>query len=739
MMTEETNAGRGATIGAGFVGAGYIASWHAAGLRRVPGVRLAGVFDAARAAADAFAAPRGVRVFGSLDELLSSPEIDCVHVLTPPASHYAIARKVVEAGKHCFVEKPMTLEAGEARALADLAKARGVALGVNHNFLMLPGYERLRKDVEAGVIGPADSFAANWRYAFAPLRSGPYGMWMLREPQNMLFEIGAHLYAFLADLFENFETRDVLLRYPIEMPGGVTQYQGWRISGLAGETAATIDISLIEGHDERMVELRGLGAAARVDFANDAYVLSRAPMGDIIAGPLGAQLSLAGQAVRTGAANAVRQAASLNDLAPYGLSITRACQSFYASLAGRAAPDRRLGADLAARSIAMMAEAAAKAAPQLRRRASVTAIGARKKPTMLVIGGAGFIGRPLVAMLADRGFGVRVFSRGKPTGFERADGRVELFTGDLKSESDLLAAMDGIEGVFHLARATENDWDGYLRNDVAVTRLIGECCIKAGVKRLVYTGTIDSYDASRPDRPITEETPFEHLEERNLYARSKAACEAALTELAAEKGLPLVIARPAIVIGKGGPLQHWGIAMWRGATSCRLWGDGANIYPFVSVEDCADGLVRTMTTPGVEGRSFNLVGEPLLSAKEYFSEIGRFYGVEFRAAPTPIWSYYATDLVKYWAKRLLARKKNVARPSYRDWKSRAKLSTFRNDAAKTALGWAPETDRARFVRSTIVEANLFGVGVKNAPSGGGAAPAAEAPQEAGEMSRAGGS
>ncbi|MGE0408447.1 MAG: NAD-dependent epimerase/dehydratase family protein [Amphiplicatus sp.] len=702
----------GAPLKAGLLGAGYIAGWHADALARVKGARLVGVCDLSRPAAEGFAAARGLKVFSSLDDMLG--EVDVVHVLTPPPAHVDPARRILEAGKHAFVEKPLALTSEEVRALGALAQEKKRALGVNHNFLMLPGYERLRADRARGRIGPIDSFAAYWRFPLAPLRAGPYGLWMLRAPQNVLFEIGPHLFAFLADLFEDFEIGEARLRYPITLPGGIEHFQGWRLTGAAGGTAAAmIDLSLIEGHDQRLIELRGVGASARFDFANDAYVLEKTRMEDIVFAPLAAQLSLAGAALKTGLVNAAKQAASLNALAPYGLGIVRACQSFYKSVEQGGGVDRRLGPELAARALAMIEKAAAKAAPKLSAPLKVIEPAEKTKPTMLVIGGSGFIGRALVDRLIEAGFGVRVFSRGHAPGFERA----EVFTGDLKSEADLLEAMRGIDGVFHLARANEKSWRGYLDNDVAVTRRIGECALKAGVRRLVYTGTIDCYDAAQANRPITEETPFDRdLEERNLYARSKAACEAALKSVG---GLALVIARPGIVIGKGGPLQHWGVAMWRGATACQLWGDGRNIFPFVSAADCADGLVRAMTVPGIEGRAFNLIGEPLLSARDYLDEVGRANGVAIRARATPLWRYYAVDVVKYWAKRLLARKRGLARPSYRDWKSRAQLSPYRNETAKAALGWAPEKDRARFIETAIVDADLFGLGLRPSAATGG--------------------
>ena len=66
------------------------------------------------------------------------------------------------------------------------------------------------------------------------------------------------------------------------------------------------------------------------------------------------------------------------------------------------------------------------------------------------------------------------------------------------------------------------------------------------------------------------------MESRNIYARSKAEGERRLIAMQAD-GLSLVIARPGIVLGDGGPLQHWGIGRWHGAGAVRLWGSGRGV------------------------------------------------------------------------------------------------------------------------------------------------------------------
>ena len=63
--------------------------------------------------------------------------------------------------------------------------------------------------------------------------------------------------------------------------------------------------------------------------------------------------------------------------------------------------------------------------------------------------------------------------------------------------------------MFHLARANVKSWADYQRLEIAATRQVAECALEAGVKRLIYTGTIDSYYGGRGAGTITEETPLD--------------------------------------------------------------------------------------------------------------------------------------------------------------------------------------------------------------------------------------
>jgi nucleoside-diphosphate-sugar epimerase len=263
--------------------------------------------------------------------------------------------------------------------------------------------------------------------------------------------------------------------------------------------------------------------------------------------------------------------------------------------------------------------------------------------------------------------------------------------------------MQGVDCVFHLARPNVKTWKDYQEYEIEATRQVAECALEARVKRLIYTGTIDSYYAGGGAGTITEETPLDpQIGRRNLYARAKAASEEVLTRMYREQGLPVVIVRPGIVIGRGGSPFHWGVGMWWHDAVCRIWGDGKNKLPLVLVQDVAKGLIAAMNGQGIEGKSFNLVGDPCLSAQEYLDELDRAGGMRIQRHATPILRFYLADGMK-WLVKVAVRHPERRLPSYRDWESRTQRARFDCRAAKTALGWQPVSGRYELVRLGIEE------------------------------------
>ncbi len=101
----------------------------------------------------AFAEEHGCRAAGDLGELLDDPEVDGVIVATPHSTHADIAVAAAEAGKHMFVEKPLTLTVADAKRVGDAASRAGVTVQVGHNRRRQPANRKIKAMIDAGELG----------------------------------------------------------------------------------------------------------------------------------------------------------------------------------------------------------------------------------------------------------------------------------------------------------------------------------------------------------------------------------------------------------------------------------------------------------------------------------------------------------------------------------------------------------------------------------------------------------
>ena len=490
------------------------------------------------------------------------------------------------------------------------------------------------------------------------------------------------------------------------------------MNALAGDTAVDLRLSFVPGFSEYRIEARGTLAAASVDFERNTYTLDehrpKDPDFETHAIVVNRAKSLKSQARQTLAKYIKSKLHLATRGNAYGESIARAMDAFYdakaAALDGRRNErlDDRLDGRTGARVIALCERMGVLAnlpaeetvpwkAPQV---APCTTA-----PRILVLGGTGFIGKELLRQLTEAGHCVRVLVRGAagiPADL-RESGKLDCMIDDLADKAALLRAMQGVDCVFHLARANVKSWPDYQEFEIEATRRVAQCALDAKVKRLIYTGTIDSYYLGAKAGIITEATPLDsQIERRNLYARAKAVSERILAKMYCEQGLPLVIVRPGIVIGRGGSPFHGGVGRWWSDAVCEIWGDGSNKLPFVLVEDVAAGLIGAMHADGIEGRAFNLVADPCLSAQEYLDELDRAGRMKIQRHATPIMKFYLADMMK-WVVKVAVRHRERRMPSYRDWESRSGKAAFDCSAAKTVLGWEPNTDRSELIQRGIVE------------------------------------
>ncbi|WP_290879958.1 NAD-dependent epimerase/dehydratase family protein [Fischerella sp.] len=696
-------------VAVALLGAGYISDFHIRALRLLPNVEVRAICDLNRRLAQRFAEAKGIpNVYNDLGEMLSREQLDVVHILTPPHVHFTTGSQVIEAGVDALIEKPLCHKVTYCQELRKLADAAGRAIAVSNNFLYFPVYEKLVADLRSGRLGQIDQIDIVWNKELGLLKGGPFGAWMLQSPKNILFEVAPHSFVHLIHLLGQPEEISVDVHDKVELPRGLEFYRRWEIRGWQGNTSIRLRFSFIDGYPEHYIHTRGTNAVARVDFENNTYVcqehtpylLDVDRYANVVTSARDSLLQASGTLTSFVLSKMGLSKAS----GPFPYSIARTVESFYNSRGGIL--DERLSPAISEAAVAL-AEWVAREADLPIPDQAVSVANELVKPTVpksivLVIGGTGFIGQALVRRLRKDGYGVRILARDPnscPAELRKLG--VEFAKGDFADANAVEAALDGIRYVYHLARGNGKTWSEYLETDVKPTRKVAELCLKHGIERLFYASSIAIYYAGKNTSTITEETkPHDDIIRVAPYARSKVENERSLLELHQKQGLPVVIFRPGVVLGRGGNPYHWGIAAWPYSSVCSLYGDGNNHLPIVLVDDVADAMVRAIAVPGIEGESYNLASTPCITANEYLDEFERQANIKLRRVATSAWKSYTEALFK-WAIKSIGRDPNAAFPSYADCEGRSFAARFDSSKAEHQLGWSPVKDRETIIREGI--------------------------------------
>jgi predicted dehydrogenase len=166
----------------GVVGLGYWGPNLARNFDRLPGAELTWLCDASEEALERWGtAFPSARTTSSLDDLLADESLDAVVVATPVPTHAELAERVLAAGKHCFVEKPLARSEQDAERVVETARAADRVLMVGHLLEYHPGVQQLAELVRSGELG-------DLRYIY----SNRLNLGKHRQDENALWSLGAH-------------------------------------------------------------------------------------------------------------------------------------------------------------------------------------------------------------------------------------------------------------------------------------------------------------------------------------------------------------------------------------------------------------------------------------------------------------------------------------------------------------------------------------------------------------------
>lgn len=148
------------TLGVGIIGCGNISATY---LKLAPlfrGIEMRAVADINMGAARARGAEFGVNA-QSVTDLLANDQIDIVVNLTVPAAHFKVSKIILEAGKHVYSEKPLTLSIAEARQLQALARRKKLSVAAAPDTFLGGAHQQARKAIDDGLIGKIASGTAH--------------------------------------------------------------------------------------------------------------------------------------------------------------------------------------------------------------------------------------------------------------------------------------------------------------------------------------------------------------------------------------------------------------------------------------------------------------------------------------------------------------------------------------------------------------------------------------------------
>jgi predicted dehydrogenase len=251
--------GTPALVRVAVAGLGYWGPNLARNLAAIPGCELAWLCDADEQARERVAPSfPGARLTGSLEEVLADETVDAVVLATPVPTHAELAVAVLEAGKHCFVEKPLATSATEAERALAAAEASGRVLMVGHLLEYHPAVTRLKEMIDGDELGSLFYVYGN-RLNLGKLRADENALWSLgaHDVSVALHLIGEEPVECTAEgaSYVRQPVQDVVFCF-LRFPSGVVAHLhlSWldphkerRITVVGAQRMATFDDMLIEG------------------------------------------------------------------------------------------------------------------------------------------------------------------------------------------------------------------------------------------------------------------------------------------------------------------------------------------------------------------------------------------------------------------------------------------------------------------------------------------------------------
>lgn len=567
--------------------------------------------------------------YTGLDAMLKDFKPDAAHVLTPPAAHKDAAVRCLQGGCHVLIEKPMCLTDREAGEITAAAAAAGRLVCVDHMRLYDPQYLKVRELLASGKLGSVVCVTGYYSHdVLEKSAADPTARWTRRLNGGMLFDVAPHMVYLLEDLLPGLEHQNTVLRK--DAHGNVTDVLAV-FASRQGAGMVNISLRVFPLQNQLFIECtRGHVRLDLRNFVTTVRIKSRLPnAAERVAGNLSAGMqTLAGTvAAATGFAR--------GKIDPYR-GLETVIRDFYRAVRGGGASPvpAEKGRILARLLEDMFAPAAKREKPAPARML--------RPADVLVTGGTGFIGRPLVARLAGKGYRVRVLSHQDPDShsLDSLRGRnVEIVRGDVYDPDDVKNACEGVETVYHLAAAMKGSWNYFLDTTISGTKNIMAAARRAGVRRVVYVSTLNVLNAKEyPHNGIVDEMfPYEDMpERRGNYSNAKLKAEKIVLDAAKDAAMSVIILRPGLVYGPGAPSFLRDVGFRIGGRLNVVLGMGGRRIPLIYVDNLVDALALAGESKGKGTAIYNVVDGDYPTQNSFVRLYRRITGQNFLNVHVPM-------------------------------------------------------------------------------------------------------
>ncbi len=190
-------------LGVAVVGTGFGQKVHIPGFQAHPRTQVVAVYNQDIEKAKAIAQTHNIpHACNKIADIVALNEVQAVSISTPPFMHYEMAKTVLQAGKHLLLEKPVTLNAAEAKELYELANQKGVIATVDFEFRFVPGWQLLSELLSQDYVGVKRLIRIDWLGASRADASRPWN-WYSRQDQGggVLGSLGSHAFDYIYWLF----------------------------------------------------------------------------------------------------------------------------------------------------------------------------------------------------------------------------------------------------------------------------------------------------------------------------------------------------------------------------------------------------------------------------------------------------------------------------------------------------------------------------------------------------------